>query len=122
MSKPCALIVEDNPQLNRIFSLALQADFAITAIADGDQAMEYLQTTIPDVVVLDLNLPGASGDDILHYLRANRRFADVRVILATADAARADELEPHADLVLLKPISPTQLQVLASRITGNNLD
>jgi CheY-like chemotaxis protein len=120
MEKPLALIVEDNLPLNRIFSLALHANFTIASIMDGTEALEYLSSHIPDIIVLDLNLPGASGEEILKYVRASSRFTQVRVILATADSAKADELSQEADLVLLKPISPIQLQVLASRISSKN--
>jgi CheY-like chemotaxis protein len=117
MEKLLALIVEDNPQLNMIFSLTLQDDFDILSVTNGSLAMEYLRYKVPDILILDLNLPGISGQKILEYVRSDERLAGVRVILATADAAKADELSAAADLVLLKPISPVQLQALAGRIT-----
>jgi CheY-like chemotaxis protein len=120
MQKPLALVVEDNPQLNRIISLTLQDQFEIVAITNGDDALAYLSHTRPDMILLDLHLPGASGETILTYVRSNEHLSNVRVILTTADAAKADDLATEADLVLLKPISPMQLQILASRIAGKD--
>ena len=115
MTKPIALIVEADPQLNNIFSLSLKKNFEIITCMDGNEAMHQLETLVPNIVILDLNLPGASGTDILHHIRANAQFAGTRVILATADERAANLLDQKADLILLKPISPIQLGTLASR-------
>ncbi len=116
MEKQLALIVEDDPQLNSIFSLSLRDDFEIVTFTNGENALRYLLTNIPHLVVLDLNLPGVSGVQILNYIKSQHRLDAVHVILATADAARATELSDRADLVLLKPISPVQLKTLAARL------
>lgn len=120
MTKPQAFIVEDDPHLNQIFSTTLKADFEIHSLADGDQAIAELARFSPELVVLDMNLPGASGRDVLTYIRSEKkRLAHTRVILATADALQADLLQNEADLVLLKPVSPVQLRELALRIKKN---
>ena len=117
MTKPHVLIVEDDPKLNEIISITLQADFEIETCKDGDSALECLNLTTPKIVVLDLNLPGTSGAEILTHIRANERFKNTRVILATADERQAETLTDEADIVLLKPVSPAQLKELALRIS-----
>jgi CheY-like chemotaxis protein len=67
-------------------------------------------------VILDLNLPGRSGRDILNKIRGDERFAHTRVILTTADERQAETLTEEADIILLKPVSPGQLKELALRI------
>jgi CheY-like chemotaxis protein len=116
MPKPLAFIIEDDPKLNRVFGLTLDSDFQIRSIMDGIQAIEQLGKTKPALIVLDMNLPGASGGEVLDYIRSQRRLKDTKIILATADALQADLFEHKADLVLLKPISPAQLHELALRI------
>ena len=116
MTKPLALIIEDDPQLNTIMSITLQGDFEIESCADGNAGMERLKQTIPTVVVLDLNLPGASGKEILQSIRADERLAKTRIILTTADERQAETLQDEADIVLLKPVSPAQLRELALRL------
>lgn len=78
--------------------------------------MTRLAVISPALVVLDLHLPSFSGIDILRHIRADERLAETRVILATADAIMADSLREESDLVLLKPISVTQLRDLAIRL------
>src|SRR5512133_3530506 len=116
MTKPTVLIVEDDPTLGNIFTLALQTDFEAELCADGTQALTRLQNFVPDLMVLDLHLPGASGQQILEYVRGCAPLAKTRVILATADHLQADFLGDKAEIALLKPISPFQLRELAVRL------
>ena len=118
MARPLAFIIEDDPQLNEIMSITLQLDFDLESCADGDIAIMRLKNVVPRIIILDLNLPGRSGRDILTYIRSEERFKKTRVILTTADSRQAETLRNEADIVLLKPISPRQLQELALRISS----
>jgi len=122
MTKPFVLIVEDDPKLNEIIIIALQADFELEACTDGGAAMEQLKSITPDIVVLDLNLPGSSGKEILAYIRSEERLAKTRVILATADERQAETLTNNADIILLKPVSPGLLRDLTLRMSGIKQD
>ena len=122
MSERSALIIEDNSDLAVIFAQALQAaGFATGIIRDGDQALARLAIATPDVVVLDLHMPRVSGAEILRRIRADARLAGTRVIVATADAYVADVLREQADLVLIKPVSFTQLRDLAGRLVPSRV-
>ena len=115
--KPLAFIIEDDPNLVTIFAKALEmADFQVEMIRDGGVALRRLAETVPDVIVLDLHLPTASGVEIFQYIRGDLRLGRTRVILATADRLTAGDLDPEVDLVLLKPISFNQLRDLAMRL------
>ncbi len=115
MSELLGLIIEDDDDLSVIFSEALQAaGFKTEIIQSGDQALARLAVTTPDVVVLDLHLPRVAGMDILHQIRADARLVKTRVIVATAHPRMAESLRDEADLVLLKPISFSQLRDLAA--------
>lgn len=117
MSNPFALIIEDDPKLAFIFAEALQmAEFETEIVQDGKAALERLAATTPAVVVLDLHLPHLSGSDILAHIRADQRLAQTRIMLATADASKAEHLRSDADIVLLKPISLHQMSTLAKRL------
>lgn len=112
-----ALIVEDDPDLVQIFAQALElSGFQTETASDGQEAINQLSTRTPDLVLLDLHLPGISGQEVLQSIRADGRFANTRVILATADYRTADDLRDEADLVLLKPISFKQLRDLSARL------
>jgi CheY-like chemotaxis protein len=119
MTKPLALVIEDNDKLSQIFSLTLQTEFEIEAITDGKAALQRLSEIVPDLIILDLHLPNVSGHELLKYVRADARMAKTRVILTTADERQSEALQDLADIVLLKPISPVQLRELATRMKDN---
>ncbi len=117
MSTPVVFVVEDDPKLNEIITITLQADFEIESCTNGTAAMERLKQIMPDIVVLDLNLPGVSGREILESIRADERLKKTRVILTTADERQAETLTNDADIILLKPVSPMQLREMALRMS-----
>lgn len=116
--KPIALIVEDDENLANAFGYALD-QFDVKVIYHGGEALAWLQQeeNIPVVVVLDLNLPGVPGSEILDYVRSQERLAKTRVFLASADHLLSNALREKADVVLQKPIGFQQLQQLAQRFS-----
>jgi DNA-binding response OmpR family regulator len=121
MSNPLAFIVEDHLDAATIFSEALKAaGFETEIIRSGDVALERLSEAVPDMVILDLNLPRVSGAEILTKIRSDDRLAETCVIVATAHPQLADGVQGKADLVLLKPISFTQLRSLATRLGSSD--
>jgi len=114
--KPIALVIEDNEDLNAIFSSALEkAGYIVQSVYNGASAKELLTEIVPTIITLDLHMPGMSGDAVLKYIRSDARLKDVRVIITTADARSADAMQFQPELVLLKPISFSQLSQLAGR-------
>jgi CheY-like chemotaxis protein len=117
MSEWNALVIEDDEDLAVIFSSALgEAGFTTEIILSGDAAMQRLAETQPAMIVLDMQLPGISGIDILKHVREDERLAKTIVILATANPLMADMVRKQADLVLIKPVSFAQLRDLAARL------
>ena len=119
MANPLALIVEDDYDLSVIFAEALQAaGFETQIVRAGDTAIMWLSSITPEVVVLDLHLPRVAGTSILRKIRDTPHLEKTRVIVTTADARLAETLRKEADLVLLKPISFSQLRDLAARLAS----
>ena len=85
MTKPFVFVVEDDPILSEIVTSTLQDDFELESVMDGDEALKRIRESTPNIVVLDLNLPGTSGADLLTYIRADQRLTKTRVILAATD-------------------------------------
>jgi DNA-binding response OmpR family regulator len=115
MKKPLALIVEDDMYLNQIYAKALAGEFETEIASDGSTALMRLAQIIPAVIILDLNLPGLGGKDILADIRSNPNLTQTHVILCTADSHQAAYLQEQADIVMLKPVSPSQLRQIATR-------
>jgi DNA-binding response OmpR family regulator len=118
LTQPYALIIEDDPKLGEIYKTALQnSGFATDLDENGDQYRVFLEARQPDLVILDLHLPFASGSDILDEIRA-RYPARTRVALITADFVKAKTLSDKADHLLVKPVSLASLLKLAETIKG----
>ena len=114
---PLALIIEDDEKLATIFAQALRmASFETQIIRNGREANEKLKFLNPEVILLDLHLPGLSGDKILNNIRQDPRLIKTHIIIATADPSMTIDLHDLCDLVLIKPISFTMLRELCSRL------
>jgi DNA-binding response OmpR family regulator len=104
------LVIDDEPMVREVVSRYLQLDgMRVHEAADGAAAMRWLSSHTPDLVVLDVMLPGTDGLTILRELRAQR---SVPVILLTARAEEADRvlgLELGADDYVVKPFSAREL-------------
>lgn len=115
-----ALVIENDIPLAGIFAKALNyAGYRTVEIHDGQAALDQLRRAeaAPALVLLDFHLPFVSGEEILQFIRSDRRFSNTRVIMATADSISSDrEIEQEVDLVLYKPISTIQLRDLALRL------
>ena len=112
MSESRILIVEDHPTMREAMRLVLEGEgFEIEEAADGQRALEMVRTDPPDLVFLDMNIPGSSGAEVLAELKGDPATAGVRVIIVTADGEEGREraLAMGADEYFTKPFSPITL-------------
>ena len=105
-----ALVVDDEPSLTRVVAGYLEHEgFVVTTAADGELALASARSDPPDVVVLDLMLPGIDGIEVCRQLRT---FTDAYVIILTARSEEVDMLiglSVGADDYMTKPFSPREL-------------
>jgi DNA-binding response OmpR family regulator len=110
MNIPEILIVEDEPSIAEVVELYLRrAGYQVQAVRDGSAALNALEQHLPDLLVLDIMLPGMDGLSILRWLRDR---SDVPVIFITARREEVDRiagLELGADDYVVKPFSPQEL-------------
>ena len=112
-----ALVIEDDEDLSAIFVKALEAaGFKVEAIRDGKLAQQRLQETTPRVIVLDMHLPHVDGAILLKQIHETPELSNTKIILATADNVRAELYRDKANIVLVKPISFSQLRDLSARL------
>lgn len=117
MAKNLALIIEDDEDLSEIFSRALQgAGFEVEAILDGKTAQTRLREANPNVIVLDMHLPLVSGATLLKQIHEDDRLSKTRIIIATADNIQAELYRDQAMIVLIKPITFSQLRDISARL------
>jgi CheY-like chemotaxis protein len=111
-----ALVVDDDEDQNIIFTAALeQAGYTVKSAHNGIEARQWLAELVPTLVILDLHMPGVTGDVILKEIRNDPRLKHIRVIVATSDSSFVSSLQFSAEMVLLKPIGFLQLSQLAGR-------
>ena len=107
---PQILIVDDEPKIVRLVHDYLEdSGFVVMSASSGEEALMRVRTERPDLVVLDLGLPGLDGLDVT---RAIRRSGDLPIIMLTARGGETDKLiglELGADDYITKPFSPREL-------------
>lgn len=117
------LIVEDHPTMREAMRMVLEHEgFSIREAADGAAALEMVRAQQPDLVFLDLNIPGTSGAEVLKQLKGDPGTAGVRVIIVTAtgEEGREQVLRLGADEYFTKPFSPLALLRTVERVlTGD---
>lgn len=105
-----AMIVDDDPNISELLRLYFDKDgFSVVNCQDGDQAIELFNQASPDIVILDLMLPGRDGYDVLRDIR---RVSNVPIIMLTARGETLDKvvgLELGADDYVQKPFDPKEL-------------
>src|SRR6476469_462762 len=109
------LVVDDEPDITALVAYHLaRGGYRVSTAASGTEALKLARTERPDLVILDLMLPGVSGYDVLAELRRLDETRDVGVILLTARREEVDRIRGltlGADDYLTKPFSPAELSL-----------
>ena len=94
--------------------------FTVDAAEDGTRALDVTTSERPDLVLLDLNIPGIPGSELLAALRSSPRTSDIPVIVVTAEEeeGRRAAMRAGADDYLTKPFSPRALVRTVERVLG----
>ena len=107
------LLVEDEPAIQELIAFNLtQAGHHVLRASTAEAAMTLVKNALPDLVLLDWMLPGASGVEIARKLRAEERTRQIPIIMLTARSDEQDKiqgLEAGADDYITKPFSPREL-------------
>ena len=107
------LVVDDEPDVLLLCRLNLQQrGHELLEAAGGSQALELARERHPDVIVLDLMMPGINGYDVLEALQGDDATSDIPVLVLTAKSLRADRERSHglgASAFLTKPFMPSEL-------------
>lgn len=108
------LIADDDALFHELISRVFEgSDWEVTSAADGVTALEKISARVPDVILLDLNMPRLGGRELLAMLRRNARLAMVPVIIISGDSSpqeKAADLDIGADDFLAKPFDLGELE------------
>lgn len=111
------LVVDDEPDILELISYNLKREgYSVTAVATGEAAIEALRRLRPDLVVLDLMLPGVNGLEVCRRIKTDPKLSGIPVVMLTARSEDTDiieGLETGADDYITKPFNP---KVLMARV------
>lgn len=120
---PLALVVEDSDISRVLLSVHLrQLGFEVTALDSGDEAARLARELQPDLVCLDLMLPGVGGYEVCAALRAAPETAETPILITSARTTPQDRAFAEAagaDDFLPKPVEPTELAETVRRLLRN---
>lgn len=118
------LIAEDNEDLRTIFARTFdKRHFEVNVAKDGVIAMQMLEGALPDVLILDVNMPNMSGFEVLRRVRDSERMRAIKIVLVTGNCMAIHSPEAElADLVLIKPVNIGDLITLARRLVPADAD
>jgi DNA-binding response OmpR family regulator len=107
------LVADDDPDIRELVVFKLeQAGYTVHAVGDGEAALAAIMALTPDLILLDVMMPGLNGFEVCRRLRANQNTATTPVIMLTARAQEADVesgFAVGADDYIVKPFSPREL-------------
>ena len=119
------LCVEDNPANMILVGRVVEAEgYELIKAEDGYKALDILENTVPDIILLDINLPGIDGLELARRFKADERLAPVPLIATTAQVLVGDRercLEAGCDDYLPKPLDIRRLREVIRQYTVNTV-
>lgn len=116
------LVIEDEPNISEAIRFILRRDgWMVATHGEGADALERIEATAPDLVILDVMLPGRSGFDILQALREHAALRAIPVIMLTAKGQTAERemaLRAGASLFMAKPFANAELLAAVRQLVG----
>lgn len=117
------VVAEDDPDLRELLAHILEAEgYIVETFEAGDDCWERLKTgDLPDLVLLDVMMPGLDGAAVLERVRADDRLADLTVVFISGRARDSDIFADSAatpDDYVTKPFSPSELRTRVSQLLG----
>ena len=117
------LIADDEPSMRLLVRATIESDqFEVLEAGDGEEAWNMIREHKPSVVLLDVQMPGRTGLEVLALIRSDPSLSATRVIMLTAKALKTDMelgLTAGADLYLTKPFSPLDLLTRVDEALGH---
>lgn len=113
------LMVEDEIMNIALGKHALSGKYEITSATSGEEALQFLEEEIPDMLLLDIGLPGIDGLEVARIIKEDERFKEIPIVFLTADTEPETEakcLEMGADDFIIKPFVPIVMQRRIGRI------
>jgi twitching motility two-component system response regulator PilH len=123
--KKTILVADDEPAVRLLISETLEgADFHVLEAGDGREILALLDHMCPDLIVLDVMMPGPNGYDICRYIRSSPQLRGLPVVFLTARTeaySRTTGMAVGGDAYLTKPFKPSDLLKVVGHLLADNL-
>lgn len=123
--KPNVLIVEDNRDNLTTINAILRDKYNILEATDGKQGLQIANTFLPDIILLDISLPGIDGFNVIQRLKENEQTRFIPIIAVTAHAMKGDRekiIQTGCDGYIAKPVDPLELENVIKKWLNNGFD
>ena len=122
---PRILIADDEPSLRLLVRATLSANksFELIEASDGNEALSKVQKELPDLILLDVMMPGLSGFEVCERLKNDPKTKNITIIMLTAKGQQSDRdwaISVGTDYFLTKPFSPIELYNLIEKILSTS--
>ena len=118
------LLADDSVTIQRVIELTFaDEDINVVAVSDGDQAIERIEADPPDIVLVDIGMPGRSGYEVAHHIKQSAHLQHIPVLLLTGAFEPVDQAKAMAagcDGVLAKPFEPQLVIARVRELLGKN--
>lgn len=106
---PLVLYVEDNPDNRKLVSRLLTAyDFDVRVVSDGPESLDFVHNNKPDLILLDINMPGMDGYSVIEQMRQIKHLQNIPIVALTANVMKGDKeksLDAGFNGYIQKPIN-----------------
>jgi DNA-binding response OmpR family regulator len=124
MKNPTILVVDDEQKLLDLITFRLQhLGYRVLTVKSGEDALEIVKTQQPDLIILDIAMPGMDGLSVCARLRGSQAFASTPILMLTARSGVDDvnrAITMGADDYIVKPYDPAVLEMKLRRYVGSN--
>jgi CheY-like chemotaxis protein len=114
------LLVEDNPQNRYLMTFLLEKhDYIVDVAEDGEQALTSLETSTPDLILMDMQLPRVDGYEATRRIKADERLRVIPLVALTAHSMKGDRakaIDAGCDAYVTKPVDADEILALIERL------
>jgi len=125
---PKILIVDDDSNLRTLITATLEKleDYGVELLTaeSGEDALRIIKAEKPNLVILDVMMPGMSGFEVCYTVKSVLRLKSIYILLLTAQSQQSDKqrgIDVGADCYITKPFNPDKLIIMASKVLGIEL-
>lgn len=120
------LVVDDSPTIQKLVGFSLKKEgYNVILACDGMDALEKLPREDTDLVITDLNMPNMDGFELIAFLRSNKTYRKIPIIMLTSESEESDRrrgLDVGADSYLVKPFDPSAILAEAKKYLRSEKD